>query len=328
MVYAGAFREPAPTHRLHRGDPLEPREAVAPGAIASLGRPLGCAPDAPERERRLTLARWIADPANPLTARVIVNRLWLHHFGRGLVPTPSDLGANGARPTHPELLDWLACELVERGWSLKAIHRLILLSSAYRQSSRPDPRGLAADAGTALLWRYPPRRLEAEAIRDAILAVSGRLDLAMGGPGFDVFEPNDNYVRVYEPKTRFGPGEWRRMVYQRKPRKEQDAAFGAFDCPDATQPAPRRATSTNAVQALNLLNAGFVVEQAGFLAERLRREAGEKDAAAETRRGFRLALGRDPDAEEEAAGTALVREHGPAALARALFNASEFLYIP
>jgi hypothetical protein len=326
-VYAGVFREPAPTRRLHRGDPLEAREVVEPGAISYVAEPPGIPAAATERDRRTALAGWIASPENPLTARVIANRIWLHHFGRGLVATPGDFGANGARPTHPELLDWLARELADRGWSLKEIHRLILLSSTYRQSSRPDPRGLAADAETSLYWRYPPRRLEAEAIRDSILAVSGKLDLAMGGPGFDVFVPNDNYVRVYEPKASFGPAEWRRMVYQRKPRKEQDSTFGAFDCPDATQPASRRPTSTNAVQALNLLNAGFIIDQAGFLAERLRRESGE-DAGAQARRGFLLAFGRGPDPAEEAAARALIREHGAAAFARALLNASELLYIP
>jgi hypothetical protein len=326
VAYAVEEGKPVDSRLQPRGEPDELGPAVRRRAPRFLSGDEVL--DIPEgASGRLPFAEWLTRPENPLTARVIVNRIWLHHFGRGLVATPGDFGANGARPTHPELLDWLACELVEKGWRLKEIHRLILLSSTYRQSSRPDARGLAADAETALYWRYPPRRLEAEAIRDSVLFLSGKLDFTMGGPGFDVFAPNDNYVRVYEPKTRFGPAEWRRMVYQRKPRKEQDATFGAFDCPDATQPTSRRPTSTNAVQALNLLNAGFIMEQTGFLAERLRREAGD-DAVAQARRGFLLAFGRGADAVEEAAAAALIREHGCAAFARALFNASELLYIP
>jgi uncharacterized protein DUF1553 len=212
------------------------------------------------------------------------------------------------------------------GWRPKAIHRLILLSSTYRQSSVPSARGLAADAGTALCWRFPPRRLEAEAIRDSILQASGKLDLAMGGPGYEVFEPNQNYVRVYQPKVRFGPPEWRRMVYQTKPRKEQDSTFGAFDCPDGTQTAPRRTASTNALQALNLLNSEFMVEQARYLAERLGGEAGD-DPALRARRAFRLVLGREPDAAELEAAAKLIRERGLAVFCRALFNANEFVYL-
>jgi hypothetical protein len=326
-VYAGVFKEPPPTRLCHRGDPLEEREAVVPGAVAALGIPFSLPPGTPESQRRLALARWIADPANPLTARVMANRIWLHHFGAGLVATPSDFGAAGAPPSHPALLDWLAAELVASGWSLKALHRRIVMSSAYRQSSRPDPAGLAADAGCRLLWRFPPRRLEAEAIRDAILLASGKLDLAMGGPGFSAFLPNENYVRVYDPKREFGPADWRRMVYQTKVRMHEDGTFGAFDCPDAGQVCPRRPRSTTAFQSLNLLNSPFVLEQAGFLGARLRREAGD-DAGRQVLRAFRLAFGRDPDPEELAAATRLVEGHGGAALARALFNSSEFLFIP
>jgi hypothetical protein len=196
---------------------MSPKEIVAPDALCVLGS-LGLAVDAPERDRRLALARWIASADNPLTARVIVNRIWQHHFGTGLVDTPSDFGANGSRPSHPELLDWLARELVENGWSIKHIHRLILLSNAYQQSSSPRPDCLTVDAGSRLLWRVPPRRLEAEAIRDSMLQIAGNLDLTMGGPGWRAFKPNDNYVRVYEPKEKFGPAEWRRSVYMQRIR--------------------------------------------------------------------------------------------------------------
>ena len=290
-IYAGTFEQPKSTHRLHRGDPMQPREEVLPAAIAALGHPLSLAADAPEHERRLALARWIGDAANPLTARVMVNRLWHYHFGQGLVGTPSNFGFHGGHPSHPELLDWLANEFIARGWSIKAMHRLIMLSATYRQSSQPNPQAMAVDAGGRLLWRFTPRRLEAEPIRDSILAVSGLLDLRMGGPGYDPFEPNDKYVHIYVPKQSFGPAEWRRMVYQLKPRVLQDATFGDFDCPDASQVAPKRNISTTAMQALALLNSPFMAEQVREFAARVRREAGE-DPAVQTRRAFRLALAR------------------------------------
>jgi hypothetical protein len=351
MAYAGRFTAPEPVHRLHRGDPTQPRELVAPGAPESIGPPLKLAAATPERARRLALARWLTDPRNPLPARVIANRLWQYHFGTGLVDTPSDLGHNGGKPTHPELLDWLAAELVKpswrtpsvsegvgaknpladargspRPWSRKHRHRLIVTSATYRQSSRATDAGLKLDADDRLLWRYPPRRLEAEAIRDSILAVSGQLDLRTGGPGFDLFEPNDNYVKVYTPKRAFGPDTFRRMVYWAKPRMQLDDTFGAFDCPDAGQIAPKRSSSTTPLQALNLLNSPFVLQQAGYFAERLRKEAGD-DVRAQVRRAFRLAFGRGPTGEEAAAAAALVRQHGLPALCRALFNANEFVYV-
>jgi hypothetical protein len=285
------------------------------------------------------------DRQNPLTARVIVNRLWHYHFGTGIVDTPSDFGVNGSKPTHPELLDWLASELMDHGWDLKHMHRLILTSATYGQSSevnsqrsrvnggvadRADSkmkaRALAVDAGDRLLWRFPPKRLEAEALRDTMLAVSGKLDLKMGGPGFDLFEPNDNYVKVYTTKTRYGPAEFRRMIYQSKPRVELDSIFGAFDCPDAGQAAPKRTVSTTPLQALSLLNSSFAMQQSGFLAERVRREVGS-DPAKQCDRAFLLAFGREPRIEEEAGATELVREFGLPALCRALYNANEFVQV-
>jgi hypothetical protein len=326
LVYAGQFMRPAATHRLHRGDATQPREVVAPAAPTEFGERLVLQPDAPEQQRRLALANWITNPRHPLPARVIVNRLWQYHFGQGIVPTPSDFGLNGGTPSHPELLDWLASELVTHRWSLKHIHRLIVLSATYRQTSASHAAGLAADGQDRLLWRYPPRRLEVEPLRDAILAVSGQLDQRMGGPGFDLFEPNTNYVKVYTPKQQFGPAEWRRMVYQNKPRMQLDDTFGTFDCPDAGQIAPRRSSSTTALQALNLMNSRFVVQQAALFAERLLREVGN-DTKDQVRRGFRLAFGRAPSAEESAAAVQLTQEQGLAAFCRALLNANEFVYV-
>lgn len=325
-VYAGVFKQPGTTHRLYRGDPMQKREPVAPDAISGIDT-LGLSLDAAEADRRAALGRWIASAENPLTARVIVNRLWHYHFGTGIVATPGDFGFNGARPSHPELLDWLANELIANDWSLKYLHRLIVSSRTYRQSSRPDRRALAVDAGNRLLWRYPPRRLEAEAIRDSMLHAAGVLDLSMGGPGFSAFEPNENYVRVYVAKEQFGPEDWRRMVYMTKVRMEQDAVFGAFDCPDAGQVCPKRSSSTTAIQALNLLNSQFVVDMADKFAKRLSQENGGQTGDAVTR-AFLLAFGREPDADEASAAKELVDEHGLAALCRAIFNANEFLFIP
>ena len=199
MIYGGPVHAKIRRRRIAciAAIPMAPREVVEPGALgvvpmkfalpaARPARPPGIGEPLTHRRPATPpgLARWITDPANPLTARVMVNRIWQYHFGEGLVSTPSDFGANGARPTHPELLDWLAAEFIAHGWSVKALHRLIVNSATYRQSSAPRPEGLAVDAGSRLLWRFPPRRLEAEPIRDLILAVSGKLDLRMGGPGF------------------------------------------------------------------------------------------------------------------------------------------------
>ncbi|MSU44403.1 MAG: DUF1553 domain-containing protein [Pedosphaera sp.] len=323
-IYAGRFVKPGDTFRMNRGDPMQPREKIAAGVLAKFGAKVPASADAPDPERRLTLAKWIASPEHPLTARVWVNRLWHHHFGTGIVDTPSDFGLNGGRPTHRELLDWLASEFIARGWSVKAMHRLIVTSATYRQSSASHAAGVAADAGARLLWRFPPRRMEAESLRDAMLVVSGKLDLKMGGPGFDLFEPNGNYVKVYNSKREFGPAEFRRMVYQSKPRTELDDTFGVFDCPDAGQVTPKRTSSTTPLQALNLLNSPFAIQQAQFFAERVEREAG-KDAGGQVKRAFQIIFTRDPAADELAAGIKLVQTHGVAALCRALFNANEFL---
>ncbi len=327
LAYAGTFAAPQPAFRLHRGDPQDKRERVAPAGLSAFGPRLQLPETTAEPERRLALAKWITDPKHPLAARVIVNRLWQYHFGQGIVDTPSDFGLNGGRPTHPELLDWLAAELVENGWSLRHIHRLIVTSATYLQSSAPDAKGMAADTGGRLLWRYPPRRLEAEPLRDAILQVSGKLDLRMGGPGFDLFEPNGNYVKVYTPKKEFGPAEWRRMVYMTKPRMRLDDTFGAFDCPDGGQIAPRRNRSTTPLQALNLLNSPFIVQQAGFFAERLKKEAGDEPES-QARLGFRLAFSRDPSPAEVTAAARLIRNHGAMVFCRTLFNANEYLHVP
>jgi hypothetical protein len=322
QVYAGTFRTPDTVHRLKRGDVMQKLEVVAPGAVESV-RP--AMPSMGGPDRRLDLADWLGHDDNPLTARVLVNRVWQWHFGAGLVATPSDFGANGAKPSHPELLDWLAAESRDGGGTLKRLHRLIVLSSAYRQSGRHDPHAAAIDAGNRLLWRVSPRRLEAEAIRDTLLQTSGELNNQMGGPGYHLWDYS-GYVIVFTPKKALGPAEFRRMVYQFKPRLQQDGTFGAFDCPDATAAQPRRNVSTTALQALNLLNDPFVLDQAERFAGRVRREAGQAPTD-QVRHAFRLAFGRDPSEAERLDGVELVRKHGLALLCRALVNGNEFVFV-
>jgi hypothetical protein len=206
------------------------------------------------------------------------------------------------------------------------MHRMILLSAAYRQSSRLDARAQSIDMQNRLLWRMTPRRLEAESIRDAILSCSGELNIAMGGPGYNIWEKNTNYVAVYQPRGELGPDAFRRMVYQFKPRSQHDPTFGAFDCPDAALVVPRRNVSTTALQALNLLNSRFVLQQASSFARRLEVKA-SPDHGRQAGRAFEIAFGRPPSSSEQQAAITLIASHGTAAFCRALFNANEFLYI-
>lgn len=325
LVFGGRFGQPEPMYRLNRGDPEQPQEEVAPAVFAALGT-VALPRETPDPDRRLALADWIASPDNPLTARVMVNRLWQGHFGIGLVESSNDFGRAGTPPSHPALLDWLAAEFIRSGWSIKHMHRLITLSLAYRQSARLDPTAQTKDADGRLLWRYPSRRLEAEAIRDSILAVSGQLNLKMGGPGFDLFEARGG-LSGFPPIEAFSGDGVRRMIYAHKIRMEPDAVFGAFDCPDAGQSVARRRQSTTPVQALNLFNSRFVIDQAEALAARVRAGAGE-DATSQVEHIYRLAYGRRPDGREAEEMTAALREHGLHVLCRALLNSNEFLFIP
>ena len=325
QVFAGSFRVPDDIRLLNRGDPEQPKEPVAPAVPDALGD-LHLPRDAPERGRRLALADWIADPANPLTARVMVNRIWQGHFGAGIVSTPSDFGHMGTKPTHPELLDWLSLEFIRGGWSVKRMHRLILLSAAYRQSARSDPAGEGKDADARYLWRFPNRRLEAESIRDSMLAVSGRLNPAMHGSGFNLFSQRGG-LSGFDPVESFGPENERRMIYAHKVRREPEAVFGAFDCPDAGQSTAVRRASTTPVQALNLFNSRFTLVQAEAFAARVRAEAGD-DVREQIIRAWRLALGREPSPAELTDTEPVIRGDGLPALCRALFNSNEFLFLP
>jgi mono/diheme cytochrome c family protein len=325
-AWVGKFADkPERTHRLYRGEPTQKREVVAPDALAVMGT-LGLAVDEPDQQRRVRLAEWIASPQNPLTARVLVNRLWHYTFGSGIVDTPSDFGANGSRPTHPELLDWLADEFVKGGWSIKHIQRLILMSATFRQSSAPRADAAKVDADGRYLWRYTPRRLEAEAIRDSMLAVSGALDLKMGGPGFYLMDVVTENVMHYFPKEKYTPAEYRRMVYLFRIRAAQDGVFGSFDCPDGGSVMAKRSRSNTPLQALNLFNSTFITQQSDILAKRLRTEAGEAPEA-QVNLAFRLFYARPPDAFEQRSSAEMIRAHGLQSFARALYNTSEFLFV-
>ena len=331
MAFAGRFREPSTTFVLNRGDPEQPTVEITPRALSQISS-LKLPNDSSDEQRRIALAQWIASPENPLTARVIANRVWQYHFGIGLVATPSDFGLNGARPSHPKLLDWLASELINSGWSIKHLHRLIMTSETYQQSARSEQRlsteqsQQQIDANNRLLWRFPSRRLEAEAIRDSILSVSGQLNLETGGPGFNFFKSRGG-LSGFPPVEDFTTNELRRMIYSHKIRMERVPVFGAFDCPDAGLPTPRRCQSTTAIQALNLFNSPFVIEQANRLAERITRDHPES-VDLQISRAFELAVGRHPTASETSAVGEVVRVHGLPTLCRALFNSNEFLFIP
>ena len=305
---------------------MNPRELVAPRALSALGGDLGLTEAAGDRARRVAFAEWLTNPAqNPLTPRVLANRLWLHVFGHGIVDTPGDFGKVGSPPSHPLLLDWLAQRLIEEGWSSRKLIRLMVTSAAFRQSSVPYAAAAKLDADARWLWRFPPRRAEAEILRDGVLSVTGTLDLTMGGPGFRIHGDKKRY-EGWRVVDNHGPGTWRRLIYQERMRGIDDLMFTAFDRPECGQVTPKRTSSTTPLQALNLLNGPFLLEQAEKLAERVRREAGE-DVGAQVRRAFALTLTRAPGAEEGRAAEDLVRQHGLAALGRALLNSNEFIFI-
>ncbi len=341
-AFCGSFGPPETIYKLFRGDPLSPQEEVGPENL-SLFQGLDLPANASDSERRLALANALVRPDNPLLARVIVNRLWQYHFGTGLVETASDFGRNAARPSHPELLDSLAARLIQHNWSLKQLQREILLSRTWQQSSLPRAEALQVDAGSRLLWRFPPRRLEAEIIRDQILALSGDLQHVGGGPGFSAFVVEKETVHHYHPVEDFQPEHFRRMVYQTKIRQEQDAVFGAFDCPDGTQIAPQRSRSTTPLQALNLFNSGFVQQQAERFAARLQslvatkidaegscdtRDDTDANTDAEIAIAFQFCFGREPSPEEWLEVREFVAEQGLPALCRVLLNSNELLFIP
>lgn len=344
-------KQPGAWRVLARGDFKQPGEVVAPRGIAAV---TGVSSDwtltenAPEAERRKMLAEWIAHPNNPLTPRVIVNRLWGYHFGEGLVRTPSDFGFQGGSPSHPELLDWLAGQLVHPAdgpaWSLKRIQRLIVTSATYRQQSTEcrvpssetgrstrnselATRNFSLDADNRLLWHRPRQRLEAETFRDALLAVSGDLDLKLGGPGFRDFTissagNNETYTVFDAIGSEFN----RRSLYRTWVRAGTSPLLDTLDCPDPSVPTPRRSVTSTPLQALSLLNDAVIEHYAARFAERLRREVGD-DTIAQIRRAYALAFARQPTPEEAEFSKRFIVEHGLAQFCVVLFNANEFLFV-
>jgi hypothetical protein len=356
------------TFVLRRGDPKVRGPKVAPrppGVILASQTegsftPSSIVPAGEKTGRRAALARWLAVPENPLTARVVVNRIWQYHFGRGIVATPSDFGVRGEPPSHPELLDWLAARLIDGGWRLKPLHRLLVTSAAYRQSSRPDAKHAADDPENALLSRMNRRRLDAEGVRDAMLTASGELNPKMGGPGVlaplekeveDLIFTEAEVVDLW-PEDRDPSEHLRRSLYLFRKRNVRYPLFDAFDAPDTQSACPRRETSTHALQALVLLNSEFAAGRARVLAGRVLRE-GAARVDDRIRRAYRFALAREPKAPEiERARSFLkdqagrIRDQGRdgrpsglpggepaevaawADLALALLNSNEFLYVP
>ena len=344
--------EAKPTHLMLRGDAHRPGKVVEPGFLSILDdeAPTISPPEGTHTTgRRLALARWIARPENPLTARVMVNRLWQGHFGVGIVATPSDFGAMGSEPTDPALLDWLASEFVARGWSLKAMHRLMVTSQTYQRAGTWSDEAAEADPDDALQWRHRPQRLEAEPIRDAVLAVSGTLNPAVGGPS--VMPEIEKAVLAGQSV----PGKgWvasnaadsaRRSIYVMAKRTLALPELEVMDAPDGNEPCPRRFVTTTAPQALTLMNGKFFHDQAAEFADRLEREAGD-DPKARVDRAFALAFGRAPTKQEQTESVRFLRSQAeriaarPSADARidpdrealrsfclALFGANEFLTV-
>ncbi len=297
------------TYLFHRGDHQQPGDEIAPGGLtvcAPPGERLEIAPNDPQLPttgRRLALARWITGPQNPLTARVLVNRVWMNHFGRGLVDTPADFGATGQAPSHPRLLDWLARDFVENGWKLKRLHKLIMTSTAYRQSSARDEQKAAIDSDDRLYWRMPVRRLDAEALRDRILAASGVLNLQMFGPPVPVKEDavGQVVVGVDAPAAGsdvpIGHEAFRRSVYVQARRSQPLAMLHVFDQPVMETNCERRVVSTVATQSLMLMNSDFILRQAGYFAARIRKLAAG-DPPLQVQTAWQLAFGRAPEPRE------------------------------
>ena len=329
----GTFRpawNPRPVHLLRRGSVEAPQELMVPGAISAVeGLPSRFVIDDPNDEgaRRAALARWITDPSNPLTWRSIANRVWHYHFGQGIVDTPNDFGRMGSHPTHPELLDWLAMELQENGGSLKGLHRLILTSAVYRQSSRENPEYAKIDASNKFLWRMSRSRLDAESVRDSVLSIAGKLDLTMGGPSAEHFFFVDDHSPVYD-YTRFdidSPASYRRSIYRFLVRSAPDPFMESLDCPDPSLLTPKRNSTLTALQALALLNDPLVVRQAEHFAARLR-ETSDK-LSRQIEEAYRLALGRVPNADESRILAGYAEEHGLENLCRLVLNSNEFMFV-
>ena len=324
--------EPRPVHVLANGSVEAPGALARPGAVTAVpGLParfeIGSPPQRSEGASRAALADWVVDPRNPLTWRSIANRVWHYHFGRGLVETPNDFGRMGARPTHPELLDWLAAEFRDGGGSVKSLHRTILLSATYRQASSGNPDHARIDSGNRYLWRMNRLRLDAEAVRDSLLSVGGQLDLRVGGPSAEHFAFKDDHSPVYD-YAGFDfqdPAVRRRSVYRFLVRSVQDPFMESLDCADPSLLVPRRSSTLTAIQALALLNDPLVIGQSRHFAERLRRDASTTQDRID--HGVRIAFGRDPSEDERRALVSHADRHGLENAVRLLLNSNEFIFV-
>ena len=345
MVYAGGIHsgsgsfmgtgaaggKPRPIFVLARGQVTQPLSEVSPGALSALSfRPFvfSLSPESGEGDRRVALARWVTDPANPLTWRSIVNRVWHYHFGRGIVETPNDFGRNGSLPSHPELLDWLAVDFRDNAGSLKHLHRLIVKSATYRQSSSSHENGEKLDSNNALLWRQNRRRLEAEAIRDSVLAVSGKLDKTMGGPGWQDFVVEHP---EHSPHYEYGLADpedvktWRRSVYRFIVRSQTQPWMTSLDCADPSMRVDKRNESLSSIQALALLNNGFILTQSKHFAERVAKES--SDIAVQVDYAHRLAFGVLPSGSRRMQLIEFAKANGMPYLCRMFFNLNAFTFV-
>jgi len=339
-VYAPLPIVPRPIHVLLRGDVERKGELALPGGLSLLkgleghfakvgAKTLTPGPSPRgrgETDPRAALANWITDDANVLTWRSIANRVWQYHFGKGLVDTPSDFGRNGSQPSHPELLDFLAAEFRDAD-SFKKLHRRILLSATYRQASTHDAAGAKRDADNRLLWRMNRQRLDAESIRDSVLAVSGKMAYKMYGPGYELFRFKDDHSPIYDHQdVSFinRPESWRRTVYRFVVRSVPNPFLETLDCADPNINVPVRNSTMTALQALALLNNPFMVKQAEYFADRVKAET--KDAGKQVDYAYRMAFGRPPTPPERAAMSAYIERHGLANACRLLFNANEFMF--
>ena len=281
-----------------------------------------------EAPLRAELARWLTSNEHPLVWRSVVNRVWQYHFGRGIVNTPNDFGRMGSPPTHPELLDWLAAEFRERGQSLKQLHRLIVTSNVYRQSSQNNQAMTMIDGSNQYLWRMNRRRMSAEEIRDSVLAVSGALDKRMGGPGFYLFKLEKTEHSPHYEYHKFDPADpasHRRSIYRFIARSQPNPYMSTLDCADSSQSTPRRTETLTSLQALSLLNNRFNLVMAERFAQRLSRE--RDSLPLQVDRAMQLAVGRNPSDEERESLVAYARQHGLPNLCRMLFNLSEFVFV-
>ena len=321
-----------PFHIFLGGDPQRKGEAVLPSSPSFLGDALPSYKIedlSEESERRIALANWITDDDNALVARVLVNRVWHYHFGTGIVSTPSDFGYMGEKPSHPELLDYLADQFIQGGWKLKSLHKQIVMSQAYRQSSEGNEQALRVDADSRLLWRFPPRRLAAEEIRDSMLYISGQLKEDMYGKGFRLYKYLRDNVATYVPLDKHGPETYRRSVYHQNARACVTDLLSEFDQPDCAFSAAKRSETTSPLQALTALNHSFTQDMARHMAERIDADAGPGSGGAESQAilAMQLAFGREPEVEEVKAASELIEQSSLAALCRVLLNTSEFIWV-